>query len=216
MQRDLPSGSPTPHPGHMIVAEYLVPLDLDPGDFARWCGIDAGRFDRLARAEGSFTVAEATRVARALDLNADRIIQMQTRHDLAAARSDAALAAVTLLPMPSAAPPFPEHDVLHGALAETSDVAYDGYCWFFREDVPGGRGYDGLHALWRGDRLRVSDPDGRPIYHGTVLKDLDGRMLLPYVAFQTWSAWFFNRYPADLAIGDEHRLFLEQLAANEA
>ena len=83
---------------------------------------------------------------------------------------------------------------------------------------PRGRGkgvaldpYRGLQSLWVGDRLRVYGANGRPIWTGPILGSLDGRMLLPYVRFQTWAEWFSSGLRADLALGPKHRLFLERL-----
>jgi addiction module HigA family antidote len=198
----------------LILREYLEPLGVSPAEFARHLGIDGDVMGRICRGETPLTVATATRIARALQISADRIINMQIRHDVAAAKTDPTVVGVGVLPMP-AAPAFPDVNVLHGRLAETSEPGYDGLCWFFKEERERAFGeseYDGLHALWRGDVLRVFDPSDKVIFVGPVLKDLDGRMLLPYARFQMWIEWFLGRFRADLALGAEHLEFLNRLA----
>ena len=184
----------------MIACDYLAPMGVEHRVFARWCGIGEARFEMIACGKASLAVHEAIRIARALDLNADRIVQMQTKFDLAVARADAANATISPIPTPASFV-FPTRNVVRGSLAEISDSAYEGYCWFLRENAPATNGYDDLRELVRGDVLRVYDADGDVLYVGTVLKDLEGRMLLPHATFAQWSPWFFQRHRADLALG---------------
>lgn len=93
----------------------------------------------------------------------------------------------------------------------------------FRTRASGGFPRDGrclrpvrslLHALWRGDRLRVYESNGTPIWHGLVLTDLDGRVLIPFVRTDVWRQWFAQGRPADLWIGPKHASCFERMHAN--
>ncbi|MGP6156262.1 MAG: HigA family addiction module antitoxin [Vulcanimicrobiaceae bacterium] len=204
------------HPGPLIAREFLAPLALEPAELARHIGVDPERLTAILRGEASFDPETAARLARAFELPADKIVQMQMKYDLALLRTDPAVQTIGVLPAP-ADDDFPE-EALHGRLAEANaedgDEGYGGFSLFFREDVADVSPLDpyrGLHSLWVGDRLRVYDAKGRVIWTGPILKNLDGRMLLPYVRFQAWIEWFYSGLRADLAIGPEHRTVLERL-----
>jgi addiction module HigA family antidote len=215
MLADYEPGS-SAHPGPMIAKDLLEPLGLAPAELARYIGVDATRLTAILGGEASFDAETAARLARAFELPAERIVLMQVKHDLALLRADADVQSVHILPAPAAVD-FPDDDVLRGRLAEAAAEGCGGFSWFFREDVeqePPVDPYRGLQSLWVGDRLRVYDGNGRPIWTGPILENLDGRMLLPYVRSQTWAEWFYSGLRADLAIGPEHRLFLERLRSS--
>jgi hypothetical protein len=139
-------------------------------------------------------------------------MRMQMRADFAVARGGTDYDRIGVL-KPSAAPEFPESGSLHGRLGLSVDTAGEP-SYFFQETVTGGRGsddYAGLHALFRGDRLRIHHPDGTIVWTGTLLHGLDGKLHLPYVAAQEWPKWFDDRYAAELAIGDEHAAFFVRM-----
>jgi addiction module HigA family antidote len=204
------------HPGPLVAREFLAPLGLEPAELARHIGVDAAHLAAILRGEASFDPQTAARLGRAFDLPPDRIVQMQVKYDLALLRADPAIQKIGVLP-PPAAVDFPA-DAMHGRLAESSadggEEGYGGFSLFFRAnvaDVSPLDPYRGLHSLWVGDRLRVYDGKGRVLWTGPILKNLDGRMLLPYVRFQAWIEWFYGGLRADLAIGPEHRAFLDRL-----
>ncbi|MFY9779510.1 MAG: HigA family addiction module antitoxin [Candidatus Baltobacteraceae bacterium] len=203
------------HPGPFIAREFLAPLGLEPAELARHIGVDPRRLMAILRGVDSFDAETAVRLGRAFELPPDQIVQMQVKYDLASARNDPDVQAIGVLPAP-AETAFPEN-ALRGRLAEASDEGYGGFTWYFRENVteesPPLDPYRGLHSLWVGDRLRVYDSIGRTLWTGPILKNLDGRMLLPYVRFQVWIEWFYSGLRADLAIGPEHRTFLDRLRA---
>jgi addiction module HigA family antidote len=203
------------HPGPLIAREFLAPLGLEPAELARHIGVEPAYLNAILRGKASFDCETAARLGRAFELSPDGIVQMQVKHDLALLRADPAVQAIGVLPAPPAAD-FPD-DAVRGRLAEASNESYGGFSWFFREDVAEASPLDpyrGLHSLWIGDRLRVYDAQGKAIWTGPVLKNLDGRMLLPYVRFQAWIEWFYSGLRADLAPGPEHRAFLERLREN--
>jgi antitoxin HigA-1 len=196
----------------MIGRDFLAPLGLEVDELARHVGLDCARLAAMLRGEMSFDPESAARVARAFELPAEHIVRMQVAYDLAQLKADPTIQGIGVLPAPAALP-FPE-DALHGWLAEAADEGYGGFTWFFREEVRENPldPLRGLHSLWVGDRLRVYDAKGCAFWTGPVMKNLDGRMLLPYVRFQAWIEWFYCGLRADLALGPEHRAFLERLA----
>jgi addiction module HigA family antidote len=199
------------HPGPLIAKEFVEPLGLQPESLAHHVGTDPQRLAAILNGEASFDAETAIRVARAFELPAERIVQMQVKYDLATLKGNADVQSVPLLPQP-VQENFPT-EALHGRLAEAADDGYGGFSWFFQQDHGDAIDdpYQGLHSLWVGDRLRVFHPRGYAMWSGPRLKNLDGRMLLPYVRFQVWIEWFYNGFRAELAMGEEHRLFVERL-----
>jgi hypothetical protein len=137
---------------------------------------------------------------------------MQVRFDFAAARHVPELDRIPPIP-PRVEPTFPESGYLTGRLGRTP-VGFGDGSLFFQEDVvkrfPRDE-YAGLHALWRGDRLRVYDPAEVVIWTGPLLQDLDGHFLLPYERPYVWRGWFAAGYRAHLSIGEEHASFFERM-----
>lgn len=159
----------------------------------------------------SFDVELAVVLGRALQLPAELVMQMQLRYDFSQARLRHRTRDVALWNRPPRDTFPPQH--LTGRLGRAGDTTADDLSIFFQEDAPpghtaGGR-YAGLHALWRGDRLRVYDDGATVCWTGPVLRNLDGRPLLPGVRPADWREWFRAGLRADLALGDEHRNFVE-------
>ena len=203
-----------PHPGPLIKRDYLDVLGIAVADVARHAGIDIEALSEMLAGERSIDVDAAIRIARALQLPAERIMRMQIRRDFADARLDSDANAVAVL-VPDRPPIFPETFV-RGRLARASESTGDGSL-FFQETLSNpveGDAYAGMHALWRGDLLRVYDTEERPIWTGPVLADFDGRVLLPYVRTEVWVGWFAERRRADLHFGPEHAAFFERMAAS--
>lgn len=197
-----------PHPGPLIARDFLEPLGLEAAAFAEQLRLDPAVLGAMLDGRASIDVPTAIRIARALQLPAERIMQMQLRYDFAAARRGPALEpAGPLRPPPAAS--FPA-GALVGRLGRSADAG-GGDSLFFREELGGrisGDDFAGLHALWHGDRLRVSDPSGTVLWIGPVLHDFDGRTLLPYVRVATWQGWFASGYPAELAMSADHARYL--------
>ncbi len=154
----------------------------------------------------------SVRFGRAFGVSPERLMQMQVRFDFAVARHVDELNRLGPI-SPPIPPTFPESGYLSGRLGRTPDGFGDGSL-FFQEEVakrfPRDE-YAGLHALWRGDRLRVYDPSGAAIWTGPLLQDFDGHFLLPYERPYVWRGWFAAGYRAHLVIGEEHAAFFDRM-----
>ncbi len=183
-----------------------------PAEFAKTLGVDPAAFEAILDGRASFDVSLAVRLARALQLPAERLMQMQLKWDFARARVEPSLGAVPLWRDGDAA--FPAH-FLVGHLGRAADTTADDSSIYFQQDVPpgarGGDRYAGLHALWRGDRIRVYDERRAELWSGPILQNLDGRPLLPGVRPDEWRRWFGLGLRADLAFGQEHNAFMEMM-----
>jgi addiction module HigA family antidote len=201
-----------PHPGPRLKREYFDVLGIDVAEFARAVGLDARRLADMLAGRDSIDVDAAIRISRALQLSADALMRMQVRADFAVARGTTNYDHIGVLE-PATPPDFPERDILRGRLGLSVDTAGDP-SYFFQEEVPSRRrsdDYAGLHALFRGDRLRVYRADGEILWTGLLLHGLDGKLHLPYVAAEEWPKWFDDRLAAELAIGDEHAAFFMRM-----
>ncbi len=207
---------PAPHPGPVIREEYLAPLRLTVAAVAARTGIDERFLSEILAGTRSFDVESAVRVARALQLPADKIMQMQVKHDFAVVRRTVDLQAVPVLERADIETSFPSGDFMRGRLARMRDDAAAEPAAYFQQDVEAGQRdeYLGVHALWCGDRLRIYDPaDAQVLWVGPILQNLDGRMLLPYARPEEWRTWFADAYRADLAFGSEHLAFFARMHA---
>ncbi|GAC1441691.1 MAG: hypothetical protein NVS4B5_15900 [Vulcanimicrobiaceae bacterium] len=193
-----------PHPGPQIHRDYIEALGISIAEMSAHVGIELPVLEAMFAGTRSIDVDAAIRIARALQLPAERIMRMQVRSDFADARGHAAARGIDVF-VPQAAPPFPT-TFRCGRLARTNGSTGDG-SFFFQESpdtAASGGTYAGLHALWRGDRLRVYDDAGEPEWSGPVATDFDGRVLLPYVRTEVWLSWFAAARRADLHFGPEH------------
>ncbi len=208
--------APAPHPGPVIREEYVEPLELSVAALCANAGMDPQRFAEMLAGRRSFDVEYAVRVGRALQLPADKIMHMQLKHDFAAARRTIDLKQIGLLEAQKP-PSFPDAGFLPGRLGRLRDDAAADTSAYFKQDLEsryGDEEHAGVHALWRGDRLRVYDPhDETVLWTGPILQSLDGRMLLPYARQEDWHGWFADGHRADLTFGPEHLAFLERMHA---
>jgi hypothetical protein len=129
------------------------------------------------------------------------LMELQLAHDFANARNNALVETIPVL-SPANHAAFPEADFLRGRLAGLRDGSGYGEVrfetlGFFADPVPGQDLLSRMYAIRRGERLRIYDPDGKPIWIGVVLETLDGKPLLPYARPSTWIEWFTGRYRAD-------------------
>ena len=201
-----------PHPGPIIKRDYLDELGYDEAVLADHLELDPERLRAMLEGRASIDADAAVRMSRALQIPAERIMQMQLRCDFAAARRAARLQAIGVL-RPVGPQPFPDEGFLRGRLGRSGDEGTGDVSLFFQEDVEhrSGDDYAGFHALWRGDRLRIYEPDGAPRWVGPILQNLDGHILLPFVRIKDWHAWFAAGSKADLAIGPEHAAFFARM-----
>ena len=201
-----------PHPGPILKREYLDPAGVGVATLAGQIGIEPSRLEAMLAGAMSFDVDASIRFARALQVSAERLMQMQLRFDFASARGDARYAQVAVM-RPVAPQPFPEREFLRGRLGFASNHGADG-SYVFKEDRrrdETDEDYAGLHALWVGDRLRVFGTDGARLWTGPILQNLDGTILLPFARTAEWRGWFEAAYAADLAFGPDHAAFFERM-----
>jgi len=184
--------------------DYILPLGLDSRSFASHIGAEAAVLDAMLAGRLSIDAEMAVRISRALQLSADRIMQMQLRSDFWKARETPALQRIGPLAAPAVAS-FPESH-LNGRLCRGDRSIGSSGAYFFIEDVKRRDErdhYAGIHALWLGDRLRIFESSD-VVWSGPILEDFDGAILLPYVTSETWRKWFATSCRADLAPGAEH------------
>ena len=201
-----------PHPGPRLKRDYFDALGLDVRDFSASIGVDHRRLSEMLAGRESIDVDTAIRVSRALQISADAIMRMQIRADFSVARGTPAYDNIRIMSAPEGAT-FPGTGALRGRLGLSVDTAGDP-SYFFQENVGSNSrsdDYAGLHALFRGDQLRVFRGDGSVIWMGVLLSGLDGRLHLPYVHASEWPVWFDERAQAELAIGDEHAAFFARM-----
>jgi addiction module HigA family antidote len=196
----------------VIKRDFLDPIGVDVSSLAIQIGMDEGRLEAMLAGHTSIDVDAAIRLARGLGLPAERVMQMQIRADFGSARRDGHYGNVSVTRR--ATPfPFPESGYLRGRLGRTADDPTGHNSFFFQEDVSleNTEPYAGLHALWRGDILRVYDAGGGVEWTGPVLQNLDGRTLLPFVTQSEWHGWFAAGARADLSIGPDHQQFFARM-----
>jgi addiction module HigA family antidote len=207
--------SAAPHPGPILKAEFFDPVGLTAAAFASKVGMDPALLQEMLAGRSALDVPTAIRIARTLQVPAEAIMQMQLKYEFALARNMPELRALEVYGL-RGDDTFPESDFIPGHLGRATGEASANGSFFFQQDlerpVPGDQ-YAGLHALWRGDRLRIYAPAGGGVlWVGPVLQNLDGRLLLPYAQPTDWSEWFADGYRADLALGEDHRAFFIRMA----
>jgi addiction module HigA family antidote len=110
-----------PHPGPLLKREYVDMLGLDVATFAAQLGMDASLLGAMLEGRASIDVVTAVRIARALQLPAERIMQMQLRHEFYSIRQSDAFQGADLV-RPAAPVPFPDQH-LCGHLGRSRDAA---------------------------------------------------------------------------------------------
>jgi addiction module HigA family antidote len=206
--------SAAPHPGPILKAEFFDPIGLTVPAFALKVGMDPKILEEMLAGRAPIDVPTAIRIARTLQAPAEQIMQMQLKFEFALARNMPELRSLEVH-APQTPQPFPSVDFISGRLGLADGDAPSDGSFFFQEHIEhpeAGDHYAGLHALWRGDRLRVRHAEGADVlWIGPVLQNLDGRLLLPYAKPDEWHAWFAAGYRADLALGDDHRAFFRRM-----
>ena len=196
-------------------AEFFDPIGLSAAAFAQKVGMNSALLEEMLAGRSPLDVPTAVRIARTLQVPAEQIMQMQLKYDFALARNMPELRSIEAY-APRADEPFPASDFIRGRLGRADGEATPSGSFFFQQDLDRpvtGDQYAGLHALWRGDRLRVFNPGNDSVlWIGPILQNLDGRLLLPYAQPVDWGDWFAAGYRADLALGEDHRAFFSRMA----
>jgi antitoxin HigA-1 len=90
-RRRLPRELPPPHPGEMLLEEFLKPLGISQSAFAIRLGVSFPRLNEIIRGKRSVTPDTALRLAQVLGMSADFWLGLQQDWDLwHALRSDQA------------------------------------------------------------------------------------------------------------------------------
>lgn len=98
--RRLPTHRPPTHPGEMILAEFLMPLDMTQAELARRLDVSYPRLNEIVKGRRSVTPDTALRLARVLGMSPDFWLGLQQDWDLwHAMRSPAAEEILRLQPI---------------------------------------------------------------------------------------------------------------------
>ena len=73
---------PPPHPGEILLEEYLKPLGLSQNKLGRDLGIPAQRVNAIVRGQRAVTVDTALRLARYLKTSPQFWLNLQNHYDL--------------------------------------------------------------------------------------------------------------------------------------
>src|SRR5947208_9354689 len=76
---------PPLHPGEVLREEFLVPLKLSPYAVAKACGVPRTRIERIVREELGISADTALRLGCFFGIEPQFWLNLQNRHDLAAA-----------------------------------------------------------------------------------------------------------------------------------
>lgn len=185
-----------PHPGLAVDAEYLRPLGLDAHAFAALIAMDGERLAAMLAGQASIDVDAAVRFGRSLGLPPERIMRAQMRHDFALSRE-----IEHLMPIPPTDTlvdlPFPK-DAIHGHLARTEGAEVHEMLFFVADEGSTlDAGFDRIHPIRPGDRLRVYASDGTCVWAGPALRNLDGAWLFAFASPRVWESWFLAEARAD-------------------
>src|SRR3972149_11383720 len=71
VQRRLPTHRPPPHPGEMLLEEFLKPLGITQSAFAARLGVSFPRLNEIINGKRSVTPDTALRLARVTGMSAD-------------------------------------------------------------------------------------------------------------------------------------------------
>ena len=85
------------HPGEVLVELYLEPLGMSAITLARRLDVPRTRVERLVKGETALSVDTAMRLSKFFGTTAEFWINLQRAYDLAQARADVDLSAITPL-----------------------------------------------------------------------------------------------------------------------
>lgn len=94
---------PPMHPGEMLREEFVVPLGLSSGRVAKAIGVPRTRVERIIREEPGISADTALRLGKAFGTTPEFWINLQTRHDILAARASIAQQLEAVVPLVDAA-----------------------------------------------------------------------------------------------------------------
>jgi len=77
---------PNPHPGEILMEEFLKPMGLSQSALARAIGVPPRRINEIVLAKRAITADSDLRLARYFGISDGFFLQLQTDHDLMARR----------------------------------------------------------------------------------------------------------------------------------
>lgn len=99
-ERRLPRHVPPPHPGEVLLEEFLLPLDLTQSAFAIRLGVSFPRLNEVVNGKRGVTPDTALRLAQVTGMGADFWLGLQQDWDLwHALRSESAQEIASLKPL---------------------------------------------------------------------------------------------------------------------
>jgi addiction module HigA family antidote len=78
------------HPGEILGADFLQPMEISQTRLARDIGVPARRINEICRAKRAITADTAARLARFFNMSPDYWMTLQTRYDLQCLEDSAA------------------------------------------------------------------------------------------------------------------------------
>lgn len=81
---------PWPHPGEILLQDYLLPMGISQYALAKAIGVPPRRINEIVKGLRGITVDTALRLAVFFGTDAQSWINLQTDHDLMRAREDMA------------------------------------------------------------------------------------------------------------------------------
>jgi len=81
-----PVDDTTPHPGHVLEREFLIPLGIKRAELAESTGISPAKISAIIQGDGEIQAVNAIRLARFLCTTDEFWMRLQTTYDLAQAR----------------------------------------------------------------------------------------------------------------------------------
>lgn len=81
-----PERGVTPHPGEMLLEEYLQPMGISPSVFGRYIGLDRVSFAALIHGKRNITPTLAIKIGMALGMSPEFWSNLQAMHDLTRTR----------------------------------------------------------------------------------------------------------------------------------
>ncbi len=84
----IPEKGITPHPGEMLLEEYLRPMGITQAEFGAHIGMNATNLSALIHGKRGVTPRTAIKIAQALNMTPEFWMNVQTMHDLTKARED--------------------------------------------------------------------------------------------------------------------------------
>jgi antitoxin HigA-1 len=96
--------SPLPHPGEILLEDFMVPFNLSALALSKRMGLrDRSRIERLSRCKTSLTPDTALRLARVFNTTPEFWMNLQSQHDLTRAAIEVGGALNDIKPISAAA-----------------------------------------------------------------------------------------------------------------